>query len=52
MYSPGEKNDNGEGRPVDVLGGTIKYSCEVKGCDATKKRKMGYKVSFSYMATF
>ena len=41
-YPPGEDNTDEEtGQPLDVLGKTIKYSCEVKGCK--NKRKMGYK---------
>jgi len=40
-YPPGEQNMDHEGKPRDVLGRDIKYSCEVGGC--TIKRKMGYK---------
>jgi len=40
-YPPGEQNTDAEGKPRDILGRDIKYSCEVRGC--TIKRKMGYK---------
>jgi len=40
-YPPGEQNTDEEGKPRDILGRDIKYSCEVRGC--TIKRKMGYK---------
>ena len=40
-YPPGEQNTDQEGKPRDILGRDIKYSCEVRGC--TIKRKMGYK---------
>jgi len=43
LYSPGKNNTDSKGRPVDEVGATIKYACVEKGCDATKKRKMGYK---------
>jgi len=41
-YPPGEENTDPEtGKPLDVLGKTMKYNCEVKGCK--NKRQMGYK---------
>lgn len=41
-YPPGPENTDEEtGQPLDVLGRTMKYSCEVRGCK--NKRKMGYK---------
>jgi len=43
LYSPGKNNTDSKGRPVDEVGASIKYACIEKGCDATKKRKMGYK---------
>jgi len=41
-YPPGPENTDEEtGQPIDYLGSTMKYSCEIKGCK--QKRKMGYK---------
>merc|ERR1719228_81108 len=42
-YPPGDQNVDAEGKPRDILGRDMKYSCEVGGC--TIKRKMGYKES-------
>jgi len=47
-YPPGEQNSDSEGKPRDILGRDIKYSCEVGGC--TIKRKMGYKEFCIHMA--
>ena len=42
MYPPGKQNETEDGKPRDVLGREVKYSCQEKGCNL--KRKMGYKV--------
>ena len=41
MYPPGKQNVTEDGKPKDVLGREVKYSCQEKGCK--NKRKMGYK---------
>jgi len=41
MYPPGRQNVTEDGKPRDVLGKEVKYSCQEKGCKM--KRKMGYK---------
>ena len=41
MYPPGRQNVTEDGKPRDVLGREVKYSCQEKGC--RMKRKMGYK---------
>ena len=28
---------------MDELGSRVKYACKERGCEATRKRKMGYK---------
>ena len=48
-YPPGEENmDQETGQPLDVLGKTIKYNCDVPGCK--NKRLMGYKSWCIHMA--
>jgi len=42
MYSPGEDNTGPDGKPIDEVGNKVKYACNEPGCDATRKRKMGY----------
>ena len=40
MYPPGPENtDEESGQPIDSLGNTFEYSCEVTGC--MEKKKMG-----------
>ena len=42
MYPPGPENtDEESGQPIDSLGNTFEYSCEVTGC--MEKKKMGYR---------
>ena len=41
MYPPGNKNEDKEGKPLDLLGQKVKYKCGMMGC--SMKRKMGYK---------
>ena len=41
LYPPGNQNLTPEGKPRDILGREVKYSCQEKKCHM--KRKMGYK---------
>ena len=50
MYPPGDQNSTEEGKPIDVIGRDIKYSCQETGC--TQRRKMGYREFAIHMANF
>ena len=48
LYPPGKQNMSSDGKPRDILGREVKYSCQEKGCSL--KRKMGYKEFVIHMA--
>ena len=54
LYSPGERNIDSEGQPKEVLGATVKYTCDYEQCGqgraGTVKRQMGYKEFCIHMA--